>query len=256
MDEFMQALGSWGVAPFSVLLVAAILYWLLVILGALDIDLLHLHISGHGDGAGDGHGGSDPHPGPLSGFLEFLSVGKVPLTVILSLLVFIGWFAAMGLALILALPWPLVFAGGLALAIPATGYVCRPLRAVFSALHHGVEAGISLLGREARITSVTCDASFGTATCDVGEAEVLLRVLASRPELVFHRDDVVVIADHDAERDVYLVGPATYRTDLREPEGTARPADPAMPVRPLSEPLPESPAQASQTSPTRQRLPQ
>lgn len=250
MDEFLHALGSWGVAPFSVLLVAAILYWLLVILGALDIDLLHLHIGAHGDGTGDGHVDSDPHPGPLSGFLEFLSIGKVPLTVILSLLVFVGWSASMCLALPLALPWPLVFAGGLAVAIPVTGFVCRPLRAVFTALDHGVDAGISLLGREARITSAVCDASFGTATCDVGEAEVLLRVLASRPELVFHRDDVVVIADHDADRDVYLVGPAAYRTTLPEPERTVRPADPLVPA------LPEPPAPTSQTSPSRQRLPQ
>lgn len=254
MDEFLHALGSWGVAPFSVLLVAAILYWLLVILGALDIDLLHLHI-GHGDGAGDGHGGSDSHSGPLSGFLEFLSIGKVPLTVILSLLVFVGWSASMCLALPLALPWPLVFAGGLAVAIPVTGLVCRPLRAVFTALDHGVDAGISLLGREARITSAVCDASFGTATCDVGEAEVLLRVLASRPELVFHRDDVVVIADHDAERDVYLVGPAAYRMAQPEAQSTGRPADPVIPA--LLEPPADAPAPAtSQTSPTRQRLPQ
>ena len=218
MHDFLQAIGSWGVAPFSVLLVAAILYWLMVIIGALDIEVLHLghHAEGTDASHGDSHAGPDHHPGLLSGFLEFLSVGKVPLTVIVSLLVFIGWSIAMALALLVPLAlqpwaWPLVFAGGLAGAIPLAAGLCRPLRKIFGALDRGVATGLSLLGREARITSMVCDANFGTATCDVGDAEVLLRVVTSRPELLFHRDDVVVIADHEAEHDRYVVGPATYR---------------------------------------------
>jgi len=213
MNEFLHALGSWGVAPFSVLLVAAILYWLMVIAGALDIDLVHLghHAEASGDGHGDSHAGAHHHPGLLSGFLEFLSVGKVPLTVIVSLLVFIGWSIAMTLALLIPFAWPLAFVGGLAGAIPLTAALCRPLRGIFGALDRGVATGTSLVGREARITSVLCNATFGTANCDVGDAEVLLRVVASRPELLFHRDDVVVIADYDAENDCYVVGPATYR---------------------------------------------
>ena len=213
MHEFLQAIGSWGVAPFTVLLVAAILYWLMVIIGALDIEVIHLghHAEGADASHGDSHAGPDHHPGFMSGFLEFLSVGKVPLTVIVSLLVFIGWSIAMALALLIPWAWPLVFAGGLAGAIPLTAGLCRPLRKIFGALDCGVATGLSLLGREARITSVVCDATFGTATCDVDDAEVLLRVVTSRPELLFHRDDVVVIADYDAEHEWYVVGPATYR---------------------------------------------
>ena len=213
MHEFLQAIGSSGVAPFSVLLVAAILYWLMVIIGALDIEVLHLghHAEGSDASHGDSHTGPDHHPGLLSGFLEFLSVGKVPLTVIVSLLVFIGWSIAMALALLIPWAWPVVFVGGFAGAIPLTAGLCRPLRKIFGALDRGVATGLSLLGREARITSMVCDANFGTATCDVGDAEVLLRVVTSRPELLFHRDDVVVIADHEAEHDRYMVGPATYR---------------------------------------------
>ena len=220
MHDFLQAIASWGVAPFTVLLIAAILYWLMVIAGALDIDLIYLgdHGASHGDSPGgihgDSHVDSDHHPGFLSGFLEFLSVGKVPLTVIVSLLVFIGWSIAMALALLLpgvfSWAWPLVFGGGLVGSIPLTAFLVRPMRKVFGALDSGVATGLSLLGREARITSVECTATFGTATCDVGDAEVLLRVVTSRPELLFHRDEVVVIADHDAENDRYVVGPATY----------------------------------------------
>ena len=242
MDGFLQALTSLGVAPFTALTIAALLYWLMVILGALDIDLLHV---GHHHEVSVHHGdaGDHPHPGWATGLLEFLSVGKVPLTVIVSLLVFISWSVAMGLVLTLHLWSPLVFVGGLAAATPLTALLCRPLRQVFNAIDHGVIMGVAMLGREARITSAVCTAAFGTATCDVGDAEILLRVVASRSELVFQRDEVVVIADHDAERDCYIVGPATYR---EEP----------APVVVDTQVSPMLPSSSAPTSPKKIQLPQ
>lgn len=235
MEEFLQALTSGGVAPFTVLLVAAVLYWLLVILGALDLDLLHLGGEAGHDAGHDGHGG-DGHHGLFTGLFEFLSIGKVPITVVLSLLVFTGWGTAMALALLLPLWWPLVLAGGLAAALPVTGFATRPLRAVFSALNRGVETGVSLVGCEARITSAACDHRFGTAVVQQGGDELILDVVAIREDLRFAKDEVVVIADHDAERRCYLVGPAAYRrTAPPEPAGQ-EPAAAPEPAAPLSQP--------------------
>lgn len=236
MEDFLHALASGGVAPFTVLLVAAVLYWLLVILGALDLDLLHLggdhggeagHDAGH-DGPGDGHHSL------FTGLFEFLSIGKVPITVILSLLVFSGWSVAMALALLLPLWWPLVLAGGLAAALPITGLACRPLRAVFSALNRGVETGLSLIGREARITSARCDHTFGTAVVEGQGDDLLLDVVAIREDLAFRKDEVVVIADHDPEHRRYLVGPAAYRQEAL----AERPAPPATAVAAAPHPEP------------------
>lgn len=238
MEDFLHALASGGVAPFTVLLVAAILYWLLVILGALDLDLLHLggdhggeagHDAGH-DGPGDGHHSL------FTGLFEFLSIGKVPITVILSILVFSGWSVAMAMALLLPLWWPLVLAGALAAALPITGLACRPLRAVFNSLNRGVETGISLIGREARITSATCDHTFGTAVVEAQGDDLILDVVAIREGLAFRKDEVVVIADHDPEHRRYLVGPAAYRQEAL----AERPAPPAaaVPAAPPPEPAP------------------
>ena len=155
MEEFVHALGSYGVAPFSALLTASLLYWLMVILGAMDLDILHF---GHGHDAGH-HGGdhAEAHaPGGLfHGLLEFLSIGKVPITITLSILIVIGWGVAMALTLLLHLWWPLVLATALLVGIPLTGFATRPLRALFTALSGGVATGVSLIGREARITSAT-----------------------------------------------------------------------------------------------------
>ena len=250
MTEFIQALAAAGVAPFTVLLIAAILYWLLVILGALDLDLLHVTHDHEGAAHGhDGHDG-DSHPGMFSGLLEFLSVGKVPLTIIASIFVFTGWSVAMASELILPLWWGLDLLLAAVLAVPVTGAACRPLRLVFASLDRGVAMGVSLLGREARITSATCDDRFGTATCTVDDAEMLLRVVATRPDLRFVRDDIVVIADHDAERDCYRVGPATYRASepanlVADPQDAPAPAPaPMLANEPAHAPEPASPASA------------
>ncbi len=242
MEEFVHALGSYGVAPFSALLTATLLYWLMVILGAMDLDILHF---GHGHDAGH-HGGdhAEAHaPGGLfHGLLEFLSIGKVPITITLSILVVIGWGVAMALTLLLHLWWPLVLATALLVGIPLTGFATRPLRVLFTALSGGVATGVSLIGREARITSATCDADFGTATCDIEGAEVLLRVVAIRAPPIFHRDEVVVIADHDPERDVYLVAPAGYRQQsdpLLLSESAPRPPPPPQVPQALTLPVPQ-----------------
>ena len=270
MDDFLQALVSGGVVPFTALLITAVLYWLLVILGALDLDILHFHHEaghhgGHAGHHGDHDGGDSHHAGWFSGFLEFLSVGKVPLTIICSLIVFIGWAVAMLLTL-LGLWWLLVLPAALAVALPVTGLACRPLRALFTSLDQGASSGMSLRGREARITSATCDATFGTATCSVDGAEVMLRVVAVRPELVFKRNDVVVIADHDAERDAYLVGPADYlrppaeqrQSDSRAavPPPALADAPPPLAIPPVVEPLTESSSSSNPDAPQRRPLSQ
>lgn len=207
MDDFLHALTGWGVLPFSILLIAAFLYWLLVMLGALDLDLLHLDHDQDGAQGEHGH-----HLGFFSGLLEFLSIGKVPVTIIVSILVVFVWLVAMASELILPLWWPLDLVLALAVALPLTGFACRLLRALFQALDGGIKTGVHLLGREARITSATCDERFGTASCPVPDSDdLLLNVVASRPGLVFQRDEIVVIADYDADGQRYLVGPAAYR---------------------------------------------
>jgi hypothetical protein len=245
MDDFVHALSSWGVLPFSILLIAAFLYWLLVMLGALDLDMLNF---GHEhDSAASDH---DHHPGFFSGLLEFLSIGKVPLTIIVSMLVVFGWLVAMASELILPLWGALDAIVALAVAFPLTGLACRPLRVLFQALDGGVKTGVHLLGREARITSATCDEHFGTASCPVPESDdLLLNVVASRPGLVFRRDEIVVIADYDATGQRYVVGPAAYLLPPSTRVEAEVPPSPVLPPvsMPIAAALPFSSTPSSST---------
>lgn len=131
MSQLLQVISSFPTVIFTILMVAVVLYWLLVILGALDLDLL-----GGGDGAADGaaegvggdvgdvgdagdlgghdagdlgdhggdvgdhggdagdHGGDhgEVHHGHgLGALLSALGLRKAPVTVVFSLIVFFAW---------------------------------------------------------------------------------------------------------------------------------------------------------------------
>ena len=75
MDALLANLTAFPTVIFSVLMGIAVIYWLFVIVGALDIDLLHVGDFGdHGDaGSHDSEAGHNPNV-----ILEFLGFGKVP----------------------------------------------------------------------------------------------------------------------------------------------------------------------------------
>jgi membrane protein implicated in regulation of membrane protease activity len=131
MAEFVDILTAYPTVVFTVLLGVALLYWLLVILGAVDIDALDPSGLFHGvdgaldgalDGAADGavegaqgivegaiHGAADGaaegaagaldgaelhhEVGEAAGLLSALGLKGVPITIILSVTVAVAWLA-------------------------------------------------------------------------------------------------------------------------------------------------------------------
>jgi hypothetical protein len=209
MPEFLAALLAFPTVVFSILLAVVLLYWLTVIIGALHIDL------GSPDGGHDADmipGGHDAH-----GFLEFLSIGKVPITITISLFVFLAWMLGMFAELVLRAPVSAWISGPLfsAALVPAivlsamvvTAYAVRPLRGLFSLVSEHGETG--LVGRMVRITSMSVDHGFGTAVCDNAGPGILLNVV-SRPGVTLARDAMAVVVEYDPARQVYLVAPFSH----------------------------------------------
>lgn len=210
MAEFLAALLAFPTIGYSVALALALLYWLTVIIGALDIDLLSPDAS---------HAGGDMAPGGHHGhgFLEFLSVGRVPVTITVSICVFLGWFLSMLGELLLRAPLASVVSGPVfsLLLIPAslipavllTGLVVKPLRHLFSLVSEHGETG--LVGRMVRITSLTVDHQFGTAMCDNAGPGILMNVYC-RAGVQMKRDDMAVVVEFDPARNLYLVAPFNH----------------------------------------------
>lgn len=241
MSEFLLALQTFPTVIFSGLLGLMLFYWVTVIIGGLD---LHLFSPGAGHGLGHHDVGHDGHLAPgtheTSGLGEFLSLGKVPVTITVSCFVFLAWMLSMLAELTLRAPLSSVlpsvvfslvlFPAVVVASLMATAYTVRPLRRLFELVtEHG---GASLIGRIARVTSRGVDAKFGTAECEGSGGGILLNVVC-REGVSLKRDHMVVVVEYDEARQVYLVTPFSHTP---VDGGAALPlrADPVLPPPPPS----------------------
>lgn len=206
MSALLDAAGSLPTAVWTTLLIPCLLYWMAVIVGGLGFH------GGHADAGADGHDagiGGDGH----HGFLEFLSIGRVPVTITLSAIILIGWTLSLAGDLALrsllgdALVPLLVGPGSFAAGLIGGAYAVRPLRSLFD--DDAQHAHASLVGREVRVTSLTVDARFGTAVHETTGPDVLLNVVC-RGGVSLAKDERAVVVDWLPERGVYLVGPLPH----------------------------------------------
>ena len=241
MSEFLAALQAFPTMLFSGLLGLMLIYWLTVIFGALDVDLF-----GHHGGDVDADMAPGGHEG--HGFAEFLSLGKVPITITASVFALLGWALGMlgeiHLRPIIGgiLPGPLYPLIMLVALVMIAGFaatrIVRPLRRIF-AMHteHGEEG---LIGKMVRITSLKADHRFGTALCDNAGPGIIMQVVL-RQGAELKRDDMAVVVEYDAAKGLYLVAPFAH---LQADEAISHVPTPALPP-PAP---PSSPAQVEAVS--------
>lgn len=200
-----QLLSSFPTSVPTVLLAVLMIYWLLSIVGFVDLgDTVHLHTDIHAvDGVDAAHGGhelADMHT--LAGYLVALGLGGVPLSVVASVLVFVTWLATALLhryvvAFIptdmlrtLAGAGVLLFAA--ALSIPISARVIRPLRGLF--VKHEARSNGSLVGMDCKIITETVDTAFGRAMINNHGASLNIRVWAAVPNILCKNARAVILA--------------------------------------------------------------
>ncbi|MET7419635.1 hypothetical protein [Dactylosporangium sp. NPDC005555] len=149
MSTFIGAAFAFPTAIFSVLLLAVVAYWVVVVAGALDADTL------------DDGGGSDVD----GGLLSVVGLGGVPVTVAASLLIAVGWFASLTAGALVhgAFAPAVVLIVALGVAWLATRLAVLPLRRLFTEAPAPSRA--DFLGRP-------CVIRTGTVTLTFGQAEV------------------------------------------------------------------------------------
>ncbi|MEV4635734.1 hypothetical protein AB0J80_00100 [Actinoplanes sp. NPDC049548] len=143
MGGFFEAVLSFPTVLLTPLLIVVIGYWLVVVVGGADPE---------GDGGGEG------------GFLGFLGLGGVPVSVVLSLLIVFAWFATLaGAELLGALPAALVLVGAVVAAWVVTRVAVLLLKRFLPA---GAEPS------RADFVGLTCVVRTGKVTRTFGQAEV------------------------------------------------------------------------------------
>jgi len=245
MAEFLQAVVSFPTVVFSVLMIPVILYWLLVILGAFDLDVLDSLFAGAGevlDGALEGLGGeavdgaleglgdgleldadvdadldadADAGDGHSGGVLGLLGLGGVPLTVSLSILIFAAWILSiLGMELVGGAGWTyfqgvlgaaLVMVLALACSVVLTSRIIRPLRPLFATTTATEHR--QLVAKRCTVTTQRVDANFGQAeVLDAEGASLIVQVRNPDPNPLT-RGSRGLLYDYDPVRGTFLVAP-------------------------------------------------
>lgn len=195
MGEFVDAALSFPAALFTFLLVVVVLFWLLVLLGTMDLEI--------GDADIDG--------------LDGIGLGGVPVTVTLSVLIVVAWFvslaggvftAALNLGTFVQV---LLGIGVLFVAVLAGLFVARlvalPLRKLY--VDGSEPSRRDFLGRECVIRTGRVSGDFGQAevTAEDGSSAIIQVRQTGEHELTNGRR--ALIFDYDTDGEFFWVAPAT-----------------------------------------------
>ncbi len=237
MDEFFAASLSFPTVVFTVLLGIALVYWVLVIIGALGLDSLDFGDGGHGGDighgdvghgdAGHGDGGDGGHDGHSHGFLGTLlgalRLDAVPTTIVVSLIFFFGFLLSeLSTYYLLGgtrnwLLETLVLVAVFVVAVLLTAVAIRPLAPVFHT--HSAARRSGLVGKVVTIDTSRVDAGFGAARAEDGGAGLIVQVRCDPPNELARGARALVVS-YDEAREVYEV---TALGDLVSPDGGPAP---------------------------------
>jgi hypothetical protein len=212
MDPFYQNIATFPTVFFTFFLLVTVLYWLVAVLGFVEIDILDFDIPDV-DGALDINPDTGlSTPDVLAGLMLRFGLQGVPVTVMISLISLFGWLLSyyvvhflFGLVpdgilrFIVGLP---VLIGSLYVAVMITAVLIKPLRPLFKKAQ--LQSVKHILGQSAIVRTSRVDKDFGEATLEDGGAGLILKVRA-RGEETFNKGDRVVLLEHISDKNVYRV---------------------------------------------------
>ncbi len=207
MSEFLQIAMQMPVLPFTVLLALCACYWVIVIMGAIDVELLDVDLGGEL--------GADADVSVLDwGMfgLRWFNLGDVPLMVWVSAFSVTAWLAATlfdrELALsgvTLADSWFALLRSG-AIGVFAAKVITQPMKGRLR--HREPNTWKELLGRTVVVTSSEVTPQFGQAECQVEEGAPLklhIRTLSGS----LPKGATAEIVDCEPVQHIYYVAPSS-----------------------------------------------
>ncbi len=218
MNELVQASLAFPTVVFTIALGIALVYWVFVLIGALDIDVLGGAdvgdaISGGAKGGAEGLKGlkldSDGHHGS-GGIWTGLGLETVPVTITVSLIVLVGWCGSL-LTMRYAGPhagWWLaavLLPVMLLVAMLITSVLVRPLAPVFK-VREG-KSNRDYVGHTCTISTGKVDDGFGQATIEDGGTVLVIAVRCDHASGL-GRGHRALIIDFDDARQAYVVEPS------------------------------------------------
>jgi len=205
MEEFVMIITGFPTVIFSVGLVIVAKFWLLSLLGVVDIDVLNLDVEIDAEtDAGEF--------GILNGFLTYFGLNGIPVTIVLSVLVLFAWllsyFASAYILAPLPFDWLRYVAGAglligcLMLAAPLASLSLKPTRHLYAGAT--AVSNSSFVGGKGVVSTLEVTESFGRAEVDDGGAGLLIDVRAATPNKL-SKGSVIALLSYDEVNNAYEV---------------------------------------------------
>lgn len=218
MQELLHAIAQPLNLPYTVLLGLVLLYWISVILGALDLSAFDFDVDADVDVDVDIDVDADldvdTEVGGVGGWfaalLHFFNFGKVPFMLIMTVVVLTGWTLtilsnhywgdhAPGFAL--AMAGPILF-----LSLLIAKFLTTPLVPVFESMNQEA-APVDFIGQTGQLLLPASPDKFGQAEVMIRGDVLLVNVKTLPGGPVLPRGTLVVITGRTEDRRYYLIEP-------------------------------------------------
>lgn len=207
MKEIWNLAISPQVLPLTILLVPVALYWLLNVLGAVDLDFLDVDLDHHG--GHDGHHDSS-HDSWFHGALRFVNATDVPVMIVLSVLVILLWAVAMIGNLWLnaqqsGMTGGIIAVAALFVAVILTRFVVAPLKPFFRLIRADDEKHPPVVGRTGTVRTAWVDERTGQVEIQMQGAPLLINARVATGTFSLPRNTEVIVIANDPETGIYTV---------------------------------------------------
>ena len=205
MGEFIGEAITLVNLPFTTLLGFVVIYWLLVIVGALDMNAFDFDL----DVDAEGHGAGESQIGMA--VAHFFHCDEGPFMAIVSLLTVFLWMGAMLLNHYFNSVHSWLMAGvlvvpNIVVSVALTKAIVFP---VFSLLRRvqvtDEPSSVQMLGQVCRVVTLTADANAGQAEIERHGAPLRINVRVGEGEPSLSKGDSAVIFSENKENNTYLI---------------------------------------------------
>jgi len=206
-ELFTAAVSAPNLIP-TLLLIFVLIYWLIVLIGAIDVDTLDVEVDLDSDVDLDTSVDSSASAGGFSEVLAFFNLKELPLMVFLTFWILPVWVisvltnyylnnSSFFVGLLLLLPALIV---GLFIAKVLTA----PLAKVFAGLSQ--EANETVIGKICTLTSQATSLRVGQARIETSGAPILLNV-KTYEGVTLDRGDTGMVIEQQPGHNIYLIEP-------------------------------------------------
>ena len=199
MNELVEMYFQWPVLPFSILLCLVAGYWLMVILGGLDMEMFDLDMDFDAD-----VDASVTDLGMVG--LKWLNLGEVPLMLWVSIVALASWTITMIFDRHLVNPTTqeivIAVARSLGFGIVVAKFMTNPMRGKFRMKEPNTVQ--EMIGRTCSVVTSEVTPKFGNAVCHV-EDGAPLKLNVRTIEGSIPKDAIVQIVEFSPETGIYYV---------------------------------------------------